>query len=221
MGIEFDPINKYIKITSPTTGLTALEIYNAIMDWCDDQPTMGYSVPMKAIGKAPLGGGVYTDSIFILQDGWKIKFWSGTYQAVITGTLITDDETARTVPPDSGSVEVVFQVSSQATLIGGEGAWSETEKNGIISDVDAIQAKTENLPTEPASEPSVKAIDSALATHHVTIDGKTKNLPLDPASESALLNHLSSTNASIEEIKEILEELKLYTRVVKKASFNL
>jgi len=134
--------------------LTALEIYSAAMDWCDDQPTMGYTVPMKAIGKAPLGGGVYTDSIFILQNGWKIKFWSGTYQAVITGTLITDDETSRTVPPDSGNIEVIFQVSSQATVIPDEAEWTQTEKETALSDLDAIEAKTGNLPPQHHGYPN-------------------------------------------------------------------
>lgn len=77
---------------------------------------MGYTVPMSAVGKAPLGGGTYTDSIFILQDGWKIKLHDGIYQFVIVGTVITDDETSRTVPPDSGNVEVIFQVSSQGII---------------------------------------------------------------------------------------------------------
>lgn len=71
---------------------------------------------MSAVGKAPLGGGVYTDSVFILQDGWKIKLYDGTYQFIIVGTVITDDETDRTVPPDSGNVEVIFQVSSQGII---------------------------------------------------------------------------------------------------------
>ena len=142
MPIAFDPVNKYILVTSPTTELTALALYSATMDWCDEQPTIVHSVPMKAVGKAPLGGGVYTDSIFILQDGWKIKFWSGTYQAVIMGTVITDDETPRTVPPDSGNVEVIFQVSSQGIVIPGEGEWTQIEKDAIISDVAFIKSKT-------------------------------------------------------------------------------
>jgi len=119
MSLEFDPVNKYIKILSGTL-ITAQEIYNQTMDWCDAQTNMGHSVPMRAIGKAPLGGGVYSDSIFVLQNGWKVKLYDGTYQFVIKGTLITDDETKRTVPPDDGNVEVVFQVTSQGIQTGAE-----------------------------------------------------------------------------------------------------
>jgi len=116
MAIQFDPVNKHIKITSGTS-ISALALYNAVMDWCDEKENMGYSVPMKAVGKFPMGGGINSDSIFLLINGWKIKLYDGTYQFTITGTLITDDESARTVPPDSGNVEVVFQVSSQGTVI--------------------------------------------------------------------------------------------------------
>lgn len=191
MVIEFDPIAKYIKITSGVS-ITALEIYNTTMDWCDAPENIGYSIPMSAVGKAPLGEGVFSDSIFVLQNGWKIKLYDGTYQFTIFGTVITDDETARTVPPDSGNVEVVFQVSSQATVIGGEGVWSQTEKNGIIADVDTIQSKTENLPLNPASEPNVTNVGQALNVHDTEIKG----------------NPGWTGEESLKEIKATLDELK-------------
>jgi hypothetical protein len=112
MAIEFYPTPKLIKITSGTS-ITALEIYNAAMDWVDSQEGMAYTCPIAAYGKFGMGGGVYSDSIFVLLDGWKIKLYNGTYQFTIIGTLITDDQTARTISPDSGNVEVVFQVTSQ------------------------------------------------------------------------------------------------------------
>lgn len=129
MTFEFDPVNKYIKITSGTA-YTALEIYNAVMDWCDEQANIGYSVPMAAYGKFAMGGGVNSDSIFVLQDGWKLKPYNGDYQLVITGTLITDDETTRTVNPDSGSVCWVFQVSSQGIqTVSGSGVTEQDKKD--------------------------------------------------------------------------------------------
>lgn len=115
---SFDPVNKYIKVLSPNAEVTALEMYGEAMDYADSEEGVAHPLPMAAVGKAPLGGEVYTDSIFMLTNGWKIKFYDGTYQAKVTGTVITDDETQRTVAPDSGNVEVVFQVSSQATVLG-------------------------------------------------------------------------------------------------------
>lgn len=189
MGIQFDPINKYILITSPTTEVTSLEIYNAAMNWCDDQITMGYDVPMMTVGKFDMGGGVYSDSIFMLVNGWKIKFWSGNYQATIMGTLLPETGQSRTVPPDSGNVEVVFQVSAQGTVI--EPTISEGEKLDIAEKVwttkdrglkiDGIKIDTAKLPSDPASESSIGGIRA-----------KTDKLPTDPASESKLKSHITS-----------------------------
>jgi hypothetical protein len=152
MGIEFDPANLYILITSPTTDLTALQIYTAAMDWADELQNQQYDPPMGAYGKFGMGGGVYSDSIFVLQDGWKIKFWNGVYQAVITGTLITDDGTPRTVQPDGGNVEITFQVSSQGIVVAtgsgvtaqdkidiGEEVWTNTTGTQIVTDIEILK----------------------------------------------------------------------------------
>lgn len=209
MPVQFDPVNKYILITSPTKELTALEIYGDAMDWCDELENMQYAPPIEAVGKFDMGGGVYSDSIFMLANGWKIKFWSGTYQATITGTLLPEPGQQRTVPPDSGNIEVVFQVSSQATVIEGEGVWTETEKNGLLSAVNIIQAKTDNLPEDPGSQSSVQAVKV-----------KTDQLPTDPARESSverveetLILHDSDVrgnppdpDANLRNIKQLLEE---------------
>jgi len=116
MPVEFDSVNKLIKITSPTTEIGAIDIYRAAMEWADDQAFIDDEVPMAAYGKFPMGGGVYSDIIFVIQNDYKIKPWSGNYQLVIFGTIITSDESPRTVLPDFGNVEVVFQVCSQGTI---------------------------------------------------------------------------------------------------------
>jgi len=226
LSVTFDPGNRYILINAPVVEISAQTLYNESMDWCDELPHSGYSVPMSATGKALLGQDIYTDSIFVLENNWKIKFWSKTshtfiaipdnstkitaestdagdttqkieihgyngngevvesdeitlngtspvditkdaatidftakgfcsgiyyvhldgtttgnvivkastgstivtltageteardnYQATITGTIITSDASPRTVPPDTGYVEVIFSVSSYATII--------------------------------------------------------------------------------------------------------
>ena len=137
MAISFDPIQKWIKILSPTIEADALAMYSQAMDWADDQANMVHEPPMSAVGKAPLGGGVYTDSIFILENGWKIKPWNGNYQLNIYGTLISGDEFPRTEPPDSGNVETVFTVTSQGTITGV--IWTEEEKADQIITTKKIQ----------------------------------------------------------------------------------
>lgn len=140
MAITFDSLNKWILLPN-VTSITAQEIYNAAMDWADEQEAMDNTPPMHSTGFAPLGGGSYSDKIFILNDGWKLKPYSGTYILTIIGTVITDDGSNRTVPPDSGTVQVIFQVSSQGIIIPGVGEWTQTEKDAIISDVGLIKSK--------------------------------------------------------------------------------
>jgi len=116
MGITFDPSNSYINITSPTVSTTALALYNASMDWTDQLENTSYTVPMAADGKFPMGGGVNSDSIFRLINGWKLFPWVAGQMIRVTGTIITDDETVRWIYP-GGNVGMEFQVSSQATVV--------------------------------------------------------------------------------------------------------
>ena len=139
MVIEFDPINKLIKLPdlSPDYTITAQEIYNEAMDWADSQEAMAYDLPMSSTGYANLGGGVYTDKIFILINGWKLKPYNGTYTLTVIGTIIALDQEGnpypRTVPPDEGEVQWVFQVSSQGIIsVQGSGV-TEQDKQDIAN----------------------------------------------------------------------------------------
>jgi len=120
--VTFDPINKLVLLPdlSPDYTITAQSIYNDTMDWCDSQEAMDNEPPMRSSGYANLGGGVYSDKIFILQKGWKLKPYSGTYTLTVTGTIIALDDNGdpydRTVSPDSGTIIWVFQVTSQGII---------------------------------------------------------------------------------------------------------
>jgi len=120
----FDPINKYILIPAGTLNIAMLDVYNDCMDWVASDEGMAWELPMYALGKISLTPGVYTDIIYVLQNGWKLKF-TGTpesYQARVVGTVVTDDGSPRTVQPDDGWVEVTFNVSTSASIVetGGE-----------------------------------------------------------------------------------------------------
>ena len=202
MPISFDSTNKYILITSPTTEISALEIYSAAMDWSDELTNGSYGVPIEAVGKFDMGGGAYTDSIFMLRNGWKIKFWSGTYQANVMGTLLGEPGQQRTVPPDSGNVEVIFQVSSQGIIIPDIAEWTQTEKNGIISDVNTIEAETINLPSDPASESHITAEVDDLITRAKGLDETHDDL----AAHDTDVKGPAWTNESLKKILEKIEE---------------
>ena len=137
MPITFDGPNKIINITTPTTFTTVQAIYEDSIEWADEAVNMIYLDPMEATGYEAIGGGVYSDKIYILKNGWKIKPWSGDYSLIIQGSLITDDETRRSVSPDSGNVDIVFQVATFGTVtqvISGSGV-TEQDKLDIAEDV--------------------------------------------------------------------------------------
>lgn len=167
MTIEFDSTNKWILLPdlSPNYTITAQTIYNEVMDWADNQYAIDNDLPMSATGFANLGGGSYSDKIFILINGWKLKPHSGTYTLTVIGTIIALDEEGnsvpREVPPDSGTVHFVYQVTSQGIIsVTGSGVTSD--------DIQAIADKVE-------------------VQTGVPIKTKVNPLPLDPASESGVI----------------------------------
>jgi len=149
--VTFDPINKWILLPnlSPDYKITAQSIYNDTMDWCDSQEAMDDDPPMRATGFANLGGGAYSDKIFILQKGWKLKPYSGTYILTVIGTIIALDDNGnpynRTADPDSGSVTWEFQVSSQGIIaVVGSGVTQQDKQdiaNLVWSITDGLNVK--------------------------------------------------------------------------------
>lgn len=117
--VTFNGDSKVIALTTDTT-VDANLIYSEAKRWESLQDNMKYSSPMDAVGKADLGSGLYTDTIYKQTYGWKLQangYVSNT-QMKILGTLITDDNSIRTVPQASGSpVTWLFQVATAATII--------------------------------------------------------------------------------------------------------
>jgi hypothetical protein len=177
--------------------LNVQEIYNAAMDWVDDPLGMAYDVPMEASGYYPLGGGAYTDKIYVLVNGWQILPHCGNYKLMLIGTLITDDGRSRIRLPRSGTVSVTFQVSSQ----------------GIIADIpeiDEIKAKTDNLPADPASESTVNLVRSELQAHDQALSSHAQALT---THDSRLSTHDADikgpgwVDESLKAIKDAIDQL--------------
>ena len=78
MAYEFDPVNKYILIP-PGEILTIMQdVYDEAMDWADSDEGMVHDLPIEAIGKAEIGADVFTDTIYKLLNGWKLKYVGGS-----------------------------------------------------------------------------------------------------------------------------------------------
>lgn len=79
----------------------------------------------------------------------------------------------------------------------------------VDTEVAAIKAKTDNLPSDPADESSIQATLAAIATYIDTevaaIKAKTDNLPSDPADESSIQASIAALSAAVTVIDNFLD----------------
>lgn len=106
------------------------DIYVTIVDWSAQSSNMQFLLPCSGNGKITLGTSVYTDSIYTLLNGWKLKpsGYSEGDQIQITGTVVTDDSSARTKPQTVGECPVwIFTVATNGIIAesggGGGASW--------------------------------------------------------------------------------------------------
>lgn len=118
MAVNIDGDNKLI-VLDTTLAWNFHDIYVALMDWSAQSTSMKYLLPCQGSGKGALGGGIYTDIIYMLSNGWKLKpsgYATGT-QVSVSGTLITDDGSAATVAPTVGGQPVwIFKVATNGII---------------------------------------------------------------------------------------------------------
>ena len=117
--ITIDGDNKIITLDTDTS-FDFKDIYTAIIDWSVLEGNMKYLLPCQGSGKIPIGGSVYTDIIFTLLNGWKLKpsgYTTGD-QISVSGTLVTDDGSDLTLAPTVGGCPIwIFKVATYGTVM--------------------------------------------------------------------------------------------------------
>jgi len=81
-------------------------------------------------------------------------------------------------------------------------------------EIDAIKAKTDNLPADPASETNVDANETKIDTLQAdatAIKAKTDNLPADPADESNIIAEIDANETKIDALQTDLTAVKAKT----------
>lgn len=136
--------------------INMLEVYRATMEWVELQVGIDSSVPLSAQGKAALSESAYTDIIYTLNDGWKLKLYNGDYDFEYVGTTITDDGSTRTAKTDLGRVDVIFNVSSYATVI--EPVLSESDLTNIADIVWSEEDRGTKVDLLPQMQRDLEAI---------------------------------------------------------------
>ena len=118
MAITIDGTNKLI-VLDTATSFTAQAIYDACVVWAVLTGNMQFLLPMDGSGGAALGGGIFTDLVRRLINGYKLKpsGYAANTQITVAGTLITSDNTAYAVPPTTGSpVSWFVQAATAGTI---------------------------------------------------------------------------------------------------------
>lgn len=134
MAISLNGSSKLIVLDTDTT-FTAQAIYNACVSWAQQSGNMQYLLPMISAGKVPRGNGVYTDIIFTLANGYKLKpsGYAPDTQVSITGSLTVSDNSAYAVPPSSGSpVQWFVEIAPTATIVNVGGSSLTTEEHNQL-----------------------------------------------------------------------------------------
>ena len=162
MAVTLDGPNKLI-VLDTATSFTAQSIHSAVQSWASLSANMQYLLPMSASGKAALGGGIFTDLIFSLLNGWKLKpsGYAANTQIIVSGTLITSDNTAYAVPPTTGSpVQWLVQATTAGTIT------TVSSGSGLST---AEHDKLMALPaaTDVASSVGARVIEGALTADQI------------------------------------------------------
>lgn len=145
--------------------------------------------------------------------------------AVIVKTSTTDAKTTPMIfyPEEAGDIRVnVAQVGGTTQTAGDLAAMITAVDDYVDSEVAAIKAKTDNLPSDPADASDIAAAFSSLNTKVDTIDdfldteiaaikAKTDNLPASPANEATLTTIAGYIDTEVSAIKAKTDQLTFGT----------
>lgn len=171
---EFDGDNKIITV-SGLSSFAFIDLYREAREWEDDQTNMQYTSPLDAVGKESLKPDVYTDIVYVLMNGWKLKPSGYTSGSTVQteGTIITDDNSAPTIPATVGSpITWVMQVASSGIIVNvatGSGL-SSAEHDKLM----AIPTTSGGLTSE--QEQTLNDIDTGVGSIATDIDGLETDL---------------------------------------------
>lgn len=117
MAVSFNGSSKTITLTTATS-FTWQAIYDAAVNWAVLSGNMQYLLPMTGTGKAPFGGGSYSDVIFTVINGWKLltSGYASTDIITIQGTGVCSTGSDADMINSSSTGIMVFARASYGTV---------------------------------------------------------------------------------------------------------
>lgn len=140
-----------------------------------------------------------------------------------TANMIIDPFTVYTRPPNHSSLSIdsngrldIIKVAGTTQTAGDIPALINTLDDYVDTEVAAIKAKTDNLPSDPADASDIASsfttvntkldtIDDFLDTEIAAIKAKTDGLPSDPADASDIAASFATVNTKLDTIDDFLD----------------
>ncbi len=199
MTITINPVVSPRIVTVPEAdgeSITIQSLVNQIRDWEDDQVNLCYPSLLSASGKEVLDENTKVGITAQLLNA-KVKFedrGAPTICTIYGGNLVAVDALGISMSPiePATNVSMVLAQSSSATML-------------QDADINAIKIKTDNLPTDPASEPLVQDIKDAIGTPTSTV---SSNLDIIE-TEITGIKGIGWSDETLKKIKELITQIKV------------
>ncbi len=176
MTIQVDPTVSPRIITVPETdgvSITIQSLVNQIRTWEDNQANLSYAKLLSASGKEDLGSSTLV-GITAKLENTKLKFEArGTLTTCYVGggNLVAVDIYGNSMFPIEPSTNVTVQLtqSSSATLLETGVSGLTAEESQALLQIQDVKAKTDFIPTHPASEGEYNSVIETIRAKTDTI----------------------------------------------------
>ena len=125
--LEFDRVNKVVRVMSPATSVTLQELYDKSQDWLDEPHQMNLVSFVTAVGKTiyDQATGDQTEIVLTFTDDWRVEFEAragpSTEAMRITGGTITAINSFGNNPiSPSAYTQVQFQAAHSGVILNQE-----------------------------------------------------------------------------------------------------
>lgn len=150
----FNGTTKEVTVSGVST-FTADELHEASVAWSVLEENMQFLMPTEANGKFEMGTSIFSDLIFRVLNGWKLKpsGYSASDTIAVVGTIIAQTGTL-TTPPTVGACPVwIFTVASNGMIMeSSTGAGltvsaiaDEVMSRGVATDVSVEEIIEDNI----------------------------------------------------------------------------
>ncbi len=209
--VTFNGPEKLIEVVPGITSLSVqADIYSAFKRWVQLNDNAKYLEAIIAIGGQELRPGEFLDSTFFLVNGWKLKPYPGSYDLVITGNIVSEDQSPIRVDadePDMGSNNINIATNSSVivrqveTGSGGSGSFTQEDRSNLVTVRDKVFA------IEGILEGTITArLEEAQAAQITDLQSKLKDLWELHGLNTAKPVTVSPTGRSVGDITQNITE---------------